>query len=57
MKKYTFEIIITEGNDEFWEDLISREVTGCNEVTSIVKDCIDIDGLDVEIKLVEFKDR
>jgi hypothetical protein len=35
MKKYTFELIIFEGNDEFWEELKNK--SGCDEVTDEIK--------------------
>lgn len=56
MKKYTFEIIIKEGNDEFWEEM---KGTGCDEVQKIVKECLDANcsGLvNVEIQLKKFED-
>lgn len=34
MKKYTFEIEITEGNDEFWENIEGK--SGCDEVQECI---------------------
>lgn len=42
MKRYTFELVIEEGSDEFWEEIGKR--TGCDEVTKLVKDLIESDG-------------
>lgn len=36
MKKYTLEIVIEEGSDEFWEELIAKNKTGCEEI----QDCL-----------------
>jgi hypothetical protein len=33
MKKYTIEVIIYEGNDEFWEEIGDK--TGCDEVLDL----------------------
>lgn len=41
MRTYKFEIIITEGNDEFWEQL---KGTGCNEILKSIENCLDEDG-------------
>ncbi len=41
MKTYTFELIIREGNDEFWEGI---EGAGCDEVTDNIKACLDEQG-------------
>ena len=32
MKQYTFTVIITEGNDEFWEELAEHNNSGCDEI-------------------------
>lgn len=52
MKRYKFEIVIEEGNDEFWEDLEGK--TGCDEVLEIVEEMFsEFDG---SIRLVEYTD-
>ena len=38
MKTYTFKLVITEGSDEFWEDLNERGVTGCEELQQMIED-------------------
>ena len=48
MKRYKFEVIIEEGNDEFWENL---KGPGCDEMLDHISECLD--GRDPEIKLIE----
>jgi hypothetical protein len=57
MKKYVFEVIIEEGNDEFWEDITSRGVTGCDEVAEIVANTFSGEGWEPYIKLIRFEDK
>ena len=40
MKIYTLEVTITEGCDEFWEDITAGEATGCDDVTKTVRDIL-----------------
>ncbi len=54
MKRYKFEIIIEEGNDEFWDEIIDK--TGCDEVTEVVKDMFLNGGWEPTIKLVQYTD-
>jgi len=57
MKQYTFEITVTEGNDEFWEELEKENSTGCEAVTDIIKSCLDANNsglVNVDIKLKKF---
>lgn len=57
MKKYTIEIEITEGNDEFWEDINLRGVSGCDEVLESVKLSVEDTGFfDYKIKLRKYQD-
>ncbi len=61
MKKYTFEITITEGNDEFWENINEHCIdAGVGEVTRCVVEGMEMAGWanddDCEIKLKEFVD-
>lgn len=43
-KKYSFELIIKEGSDEFWEGLGDK--TGCEEVTDLIKEALGTMGFD-----------
>ena len=54
MKKYKFEVIVTEGSDEFWEALGNR--TGCDEVLDAIQTCFDAEGWEPEVRLVEYTD-
>ena len=38
MRRYVFNVVIEEGNDEFWESLAG---SGCEVITDLVKDAID----------------
>jgi hypothetical protein len=56
MKKYILEVVITEGNDEFWESLDGK--TGCDEVVEGFIDALSGTGWDFnsEIKLIKYTD-
>lgn len=43
MKKYTFEVVIHEGNDEFWERKPTDE-----DVTNLVIEALELYGLTME---------
>lgn len=45
MKKYTFELIVTEGNDEFWESINAEGSAGCDLVNDLVVDGLNSVGL------------
>jgi hypothetical protein len=55
MKTYKFEITVSEGYDEFWEDLHGK--TGCDTVLQIMKDALFDTFPEAIVKLVEFSDR
>lgn len=50
MKRYVFEIIIEEGNDDFWEELNANNKSGCDEVTEMLQEMLDSTGF-VEARL------
>lgn len=56
MKQYTFELIIKEGNDEFWEELIEKDETGCDEIKWMLIDLLNEVGVDYELNLKRFED-
>lgn len=54
MKTYKFEMIITEGYDEYWEALAGK--SGCDEITQILKDELFDSFPDANIRLLEYTD-
>lgn len=57
MKRYTLELVITEGNDEFWEEILIDGKTGCDDVTATIINGLHNCGLDAAIKLVKYEDK
>jgi hypothetical protein len=57
MKRYIFEFVIEEGDDEFWNDINDRGVTGCEEVLEVVTVAFDNEFEGVRVKLVKFEDK
>lgn len=63
MKRYTFELTVEEGNDEFWENIKGK--TGCDEVREEVKMLIEQGGYyfcdgeykNCELTLKHFEDK
>ena len=53
MKKYTFEVVINEGNCEYWEDLIKEGKSGCDELKKAIRDAIYNIGFDLGDESVE----
>lgn len=59
MKKYTFELIIHEGNDEFWNSING---SGCDEVRAVIEGALSQHGFfcepddNSELKLIRFED-
>lgn len=58
MKKYTFEIRIEEGSDEFWEELDGAGSTGCDELLDMILDLLFPTGLQTaEVKLTSYTNK
>lgn len=61
MKRFVFEITVVEGNDEFWEDLTARNVSGCDEILESLEESLRdsgfASGFDTVIRLKEFTDK
>jgi hypothetical protein len=53
MKTYTFEVIIEEGDDEFWEEIGIK--TGCDQVFEAISACLYDQGWSPKIRLVKFE--
>lgn len=61
MKKYTFELVIDEGNDHFWDSLKESNSTGCDDVTAMVSELLEdggpyVLGENCHLKLVKYED-
>jgi hypothetical protein len=57
-KRYTLSVEITEGNDEFWDDL--RMKSGADEVVEEVRRCLSDHGFiepGCSVRLVRFEER
>lgn len=57
MKRYTFEITVDEGNNEFWEEILEHGKTGCDEILEQLAGAIAEYGFEPSIKLVKFEDK
>ena len=58
MRRYVVQVIIEEGNDEFWESLEEENKTGCDEILQMAKEMLYENGFhDAEVRLVEFTDK
>lgn len=62
MRTYTFELIIDEANDEFWEGLQEdgtyRGYATCEEVEKLVKDAIENSYIyDYKLTLRKFENK
>lgn len=57
MKRYTFEVVITEQSDEWWEEITEGGKSGCDEVLSFVEHELVSAHLDVSVKLKSFEDK
>jgi hypothetical protein len=54
MKTYKFVLTVTEGYDEFWEQLYGK--SGCDEVTQLIRDALFDVLPEATVKLVEYND-
>ena len=57
MKIYKFELIINEQSDEFYEEITNNGKSGCDEVFGLIKEELDIMGLDFELRLIGFEEK
>jgi hypothetical protein len=58
MKRYTFELTITEGNHEFWEELLATNATGCDELTEQLTAALaEAFADEFDVKLVKYEDK
>ncbi len=57
MRTFTIEIVITEGNNEFWDEIVAKGVTGCDDILEEVKSALAEYGLEPDVKLVKYEDK
>jgi len=58
MKRYVFQIIIEEGNDEFWEGVEQDPGNGINDLHTMITESLEGTGLgDAEVRLIEYTDK
>lgn len=55
MKRYTFELIVNEQSDEFFEEITKDGKSGCDEVLDVIKE--ELQNYDIEIKLTGYTDK
>lgn len=60
MKRYTFEVALDEGNDEFWDSIANRK--GTKEVKALMEDMLGVHGFNTtkpyknaSVKLTKFE--
>lgn len=56
MKRYVLEVVINEGNDEYWESLDKEGKSGCDDIVELVKSSLD-PVVEAQIKLIEYSNR
>ena len=56
VKEYTFQVTITEGYDEFWDDINERKVTGIDDVLLELKRSLEENFTNSDAKFLMFKE-
>lgn len=56
MKTYTFELVIEEGNDEFWETITANGDSGCDAVRNEILDTLSWKGFGCSVRLLGYSD-
>ncbi len=55
MKRYTIQVTIEEGSDEFWEEVTADGKTGCDELLEAIRQ--ELFNWSAEVKLVNYEDK
>ncbi len=59
-KRYTLSVEISEGNDEFWDEVRAKGITGADEVLQTIKDALANLGFTepgCSVRLTKFEER
>jgi hypothetical protein len=48
MKQYEFKVTLREGNDEFWEALEEKRLTGIDDVLEMLREALENFDADVD---------
>ena len=55
MKRYTFELIVNEQSDEFWEEITQDGKSGCDEVLDAIRE--EMQNYDIQVRLIGYDDK
>lgn len=55
MKRYTLEVVIDEGCDEWWEEIAGGERTGIDDVVDWVKRIFDEERIEAKVTFKKYE--
>lgn len=53
-KTYTLQVVVQEGNDEFWEGIRKANKTGCDEVVQGIANAVSMGFPNALVRLIRF---
>lgn len=57
MKRYVFEVVIKEDNNQFWDDLEHQNSTGCDEILSDLETALLNTIYNAKIRIIGYTDK